>query len=67
MTTGIARLHKPTIAIAIGDPAGIGPEISLKAALDPAIRATCRTVLVGDPLLIERHARACGLPKVLKG
>src|SRR5437763_1096140 len=28
------------IAVAAGDPAGIGPEISLKAALDPAVRAT---------------------------
>ena len=26
------------IAIATGDPAGIGPEVSLKAALDPAVR-----------------------------
>ena len=29
----------PRIAIAPGDPAGIGPEIALKAALDPAVRA----------------------------
>jgi 4-hydroxythreonine-4-phosphate dehydrogenase len=53
---------KPIIAIAIGDPAGIGPEISLKAALDPTVRKVCRPVLVGDPMVIERHARACGLP-----
>jgi len=25
----------PAVAIAVGDPSGIGPEISLKAALDP--------------------------------
>jgi len=54
--------HKPTIAIAIGDPAGIGPEISLKAARDPAVRALCRPILVGEPTVIERHARACNLP-----
>jgi 4-hydroxythreonine-4-phosphate dehydrogenase len=51
----------PIIAIAIGDPAGIGPEISLKTALDPAVRGMCRPVLVGDPVVVERHARACGL------
>jgi 4-hydroxy-L-threonine phosphate dehydrogenase PdxA len=34
----------PRIAIATGDPAGIGPEISLKAALDPAVRGLCRIV-----------------------
>jgi 4-hydroxythreonine-4-phosphate dehydrogenase len=62
MTIGGASGHKPTIAVAIGDPAGIGPEISLKAALDPGVRAMCRPVLVGDPTVIERHARACGLP-----
>jgi 4-hydroxythreonine-4-phosphate dehydrogenase len=49
------------IAIPVGDPAGIGPEISLKAALDPAVRAACDPVIVCDPALLERHARACGL------
>ena len=53
--------HKPKIAIATGDPAGIGPEISLKAALDPAVRAACDPILVSDPRVIERHAAACGI------
>jgi 4-hydroxy-L-threonine phosphate dehydrogenase PdxA len=51
---------KPLIAIATGDPAGIGPEISMKAALAPAIRAICRPLLVGDQSIIAKHARACG-------
>jgi len=50
---------KPLIAIATGDPAGIGPEISMKAAL--AVRDICRPVLVGDTAIIEKHARACGI------
>jgi 4-hydroxythreonine-4-phosphate dehydrogenase len=49
------------IAIATGDAAGIGPEISLKAALDPAVRAGCNPVVVSDPELLTRHARACGI------
>jgi 4-hydroxythreonine-4-phosphate dehydrogenase len=49
------------IAIPVGDPAGIGPEIALKAALDPAVRAACDPMLVCDPALLERHARACGI------
>jgi 4-hydroxythreonine-4-phosphate dehydrogenase len=53
--------HKPKIAIATGDPAGIGPEISLKAALDPAVRAACDPILVSDPAVIVRHAKACGI------
>jgi 4-hydroxy-L-threonine phosphate dehydrogenase PdxA len=51
----------PAVAIAIGDPSGIGPEISLKAALDPAARALCRPILVGDRGVLEAHAQACGL------
>jgi 4-hydroxy-L-threonine phosphate dehydrogenase PdxA len=49
------------IAIATGDPAGIGPETSLKAALDPGVRAACRPLLVSDPGVLERHAAACGI------
>ena len=51
----------PKIAIATGDPAGIGPEVSLKAALDPAVRALCRPILVGDADAVRRHATAAGL------
>jgi 1,2-dihydroxy-3,5-cyclohexadiene-1,4-dicarboxylate dehydrogenase len=57
---------KATIAIATGDPAGIGPEISLKAALDPAVRAVCKPVIVSDARLIERHAAACGINTKLR-
>jgi 4-hydroxythreonine-4-phosphate dehydrogenase len=50
---------KIRIAIPVGDPAGIGPEICLKAALDPRVRAACDPVLVSDPGVIARHAAAC--------
>src|SRR5262245_10300088 len=53
---------RPRIAIATGDAAGIGPEISIKSALDPLVRDICHPVLVGNPALLERHAGACGLP-----
>lgn len=36
-----------TIAITVGDPAGIGPEIAIKAARDPRVVAVCRPVLYG--------------------
>jgi 4-hydroxy-L-threonine phosphate dehydrogenase PdxA len=54
--------HSPKVAIATGDAAGIGPEISIKAALDPSVRRLCTPILVTDPALLERHAKACGLP-----
>jgi 4-hydroxythreonine-4-phosphate dehydrogenase len=57
--------NKPIIAMATGDPAGIGPEISLKAALDPKVRGACRPILVSDARVLERHAKTCGIaPKL---
>ena len=49
------------VAISMGDPAGIGPEIALKAALDPRVRNICRPLLVGDRRALEAHAEASGL------
>jgi 4-hydroxythreonine-4-phosphate dehydrogenase len=40
---------KPRIAITVGDPAGIGPEIARKAADDARVRAVCDPVLYGPP------------------
>jgi 4-hydroxythreonine-4-phosphate dehydrogenase len=37
----------PVIAITVGDPAGIGPEIARKAAASPRVIACCRPVLYG--------------------
>jgi len=42
------------IAIALGDPNGIGPEVAIKAAL--AARSNVRPLLVGDAHVIERTA-----------
>ena len=51
----------PAIAIALGDPAGIGPEIALKAAQDARVRAICTPVLFGDARAAEAHAKACNI------
>ena len=40
----------PVIAITVGEPAGIGPEISLIAAWQ--VRQQCRPVLIGDPAFL---------------
>jgi 4-hydroxythreonine-4-phosphate dehydrogenase len=37
----------PRIGLTEGDPSGIGPEISEKAAADPRVRAVCEPVLYG--------------------
>ena len=36
---------KPRVAITVGDPAGIGPEIAGKATADPTVRAVCEPIL----------------------
>jgi len=38
---------KPRIGITVGDPAGIGPEIALKAVEDPRVRDVCEPVVYG--------------------
>src|SRR3954451_9422473 len=58
--------NKVRIAIPVGDPAGIGPEICLKAVLDPQVRAACEPIIVCDTELLERHAKACRLDVDLK-
>jgi len=46
----------PTIAISLGDPAGVGPEVTFKALSDPQIRGIARWVIVGDAWVVRRHA-----------
>jgi 4-hydroxythreonine-4-phosphate dehydrogenase len=52
------------IAVTLGDPCGIGPEIVLKACVDarlePALRE--RLLVVGEPQLLAREAARLGLP-----
>lgn len=50
-------MSRPTVAVTLGDPSGIGPEVVVKAARDPAVRRACRMVVVGDRGVLER-ARA---------
>ena len=40
---------KPRIAITVGDPAGIGPEIARKAASDPRVTAACEPIVYAPP------------------
>ncbi len=57
----------PRIALALGDPAGIGPEIALKAALDARVHGICRPLLVGHRGVLDEHARLCGLSPQVRG
>ena len=47
---------KPILAISTGDPFGIGPEICLKAAVNPEVLDVCRPLLIGDHAHLLREA-----------
>ena len=49
---------QPRIAITVGDPAGIGPEIAVKAAADPRVLDVCTPILYGphDPAALAAFA-----------
>ena len=40
---------KPRVAITVGDPAGIGPEVAARAAADPRVLAVCEPIVYGPP------------------
>ncbi len=45
---------KPVVAITMGDPSGIGPEIVLKALTDPEIAPLAKWVVVGDTRILDK-------------
>jgi len=47
---------KPIVAITSGDPAGIGPEVVVKALQDEGVRSRCRALILGDARVLG-HAR----------
>ena len=51
----------PTIAISLGDPSGIGPEVVLKALHDPAFRDAAKIIVVGDRDALQPAEVQCGL------
>ncbi len=57
----------PIIALTTGDPAGIGPEICLKAATAPEVRQVCRPVLFGDLSAVQTHIDGGGLDCTITG
>lgn len=54
-------VNKPVIALTMGDPCGIGPEIIAKALADPAVTDICRPVVIGDQPTMVRAIAATGL------
>lgn len=51
----------PRIGITMGDPAGIGPEVVLKAVAEREVVETCVPVIIGDAQLLAHTARTLDL------
>ncbi len=54
-------MSKPLIAITMGDPAGVGPEVCLQLLANEAVRDFATPVVFGDARLLARCARQTGL------
>lgn len=55
---------RPRIVIPMGDAAGIGPEIILKALADPETAASARCLVIGSGQVLERAMGYPGMPRL---
>ena len=53
-------MKKPIIGITMGDPAGNGSEISVKALSRSEIYEQCRPVIIGDAACMEEAVKIAG-------
>jgi 4-hydroxythreonine-4-phosphate dehydrogenase len=60
-----ARGALPRVAVSLGDPSGVGPEVTAKALA--ALRGELAPFVFGDPRVFERELAGLRLPVVLPG
>ena len=49
--------NRPIIALTLGDPSGIGPEVIAKALAHPEVLAACHPLVIGNAPLLEKTVR----------
>ncbi|MFC7340218.1 4-hydroxythreonine-4-phosphate dehydrogenase PdxA [Saccharopolyspora griseoalba] len=54
-------MSPPTIAVTMGDAAGVGPEVVVRALAEPEVSASASCVVIGDAGRLARAAELCGL------
>jgi 4-hydroxy-L-threonine phosphate dehydrogenase PdxA len=57
----MTKFAKPTVAVMIGDPAGIGPEVMLKALSSARVKELATWLVIGDRAALEHSAATCGI------
>ena len=50
-------MKKPIIAIPLGDPAGIGPEITMHTWASDEVQEISKLILVGDEFVVKKSIR----------
>lgn len=52
---------RPIVGISVGDPGGIGPEVTVKALAVPRVYEQCRPLVIGDASVVRDALRFTGL------
>ena len=55
-------MSRPRLAITMGDVAGIGPEVVVRACADADVQRACRPIVVGNPVVLQRAALLINSP-----
>lgn len=66
MSARVRPDRRPLIGVPMGDPAGIGPEIVVRAALDEGLARSARMVVVGDLATLELAREVTGVALELR-
>jgi 4-phospho-D-threonate 3-dehydrogenase / 4-phospho-D-erythronate 3-dehydrogenase len=56
----VSTADKPIVAVTMGDPAGVGPELVVKSLADAKVRAQCRPFVIGDLDIMQRAVTLVG-------
>jgi 4-hydroxythreonine-4-phosphate dehydrogenase len=57
----VTEMSRPVIGIPMGDPAGIGPEIVVKALKNSDIYSVCSPLVIGDAEIIRKALKICNI------
>jgi 4-phospho-D-threonate 3-dehydrogenase / 4-phospho-D-erythronate 3-dehydrogenase len=52
--------NRPRVGLTMGDVAGIGPEVIVRAWVDPRLHALAQPLVIGDPEVLKRALALCG-------
>jgi 4-hydroxythreonine-4-phosphate dehydrogenase len=59
-------MNRPIIAVTLGDPAGVGPEIIVRALADPQVERVARCLVYGDARVVQKAISETGLNLVVR-